>query len=84
MIGTMPYFYKGENYYPCELSALSVKVDFENGKKLKTKPTCIYTEEEIKQKLNIKLVDNWDAKNKKVIKTSNLIISSIPKGKGSK
>lgn len=77
IIGTMPFFYKGGLCYPCELSATSVKVDFKNGKAPKEQPTCFYTEEEIKQKLDIKLIDGWDIKTKKVVKKSNISVSSM-------
>lgn len=75
-----PYFTAKNKVYPCSVSADVVTVDFKNPIKL-TKDfsfDCFYTENEIKKKLGVFIVDTWDVQNNKVVKVSNKTVSSIP------
>lgn len=73
-----PYYYNGSKVFACSISANAVTVDFNNPVRFKDKIECVYTEDEIKRKLGIFMVDSWDAEKEKVVKVSNKTISSIP------
>ena len=75
-----PYFAKDGQFYKCSISANRVFVDFEKPAKIKAKPKAFYTIDEVRHFLNIRLVDGWDAVNKKIIKVSNQTISSLNAG----
>ena len=63
--------------FPCSVSANRVEVDFKNPVDKVDANGCIYTESEIRKRLNIKMIDSWDAENEKVVKVSNKTVSSI-------
>ena len=76
-----PYYTNGSKVFACSLSADKVTVDFNNPVSFKEEIefNCIYTEDEIKRRLGIFLIDTWDGKNQKVVKKTNKPISTIPK-----
>lgn len=76
-----PYYTNGSKFFACSLSADKVTVDFNNPVSFKEEIefNCIYTEDEIKRRLGIFLIDTWDGKNQKVVKKTNKTISTIPK-----
>ena len=50
------------------------RYDLNNPRDLST----VYTEDEIKRRLGIFLVDTWDEENQKIVKKTNKTISTIP------
>ena len=72
-----PYYFNGNSVYPCSVSAEKILVDWKNPIKEKFKIEGVYNENEIKHRLNLKMVDSWDEKNQKVVKVANQTISSI-------
>ena len=76
-----PYYTNGSKVFACSLSADKVTVDFNNPVSFKEEIefNCIHTEDEIKRRLGIFLIDTWDGKNQKVVKKTNKTISTIPK-----
>lgn len=72
-----PYYTTGCKAFPCSVSANRVEVDFKNPVDKVDANGCIYTESEIRKRLNIKMIDSWDAENEKVVKVSNKTVSSI-------
>ncbi|RHT97934.1 MULTISPECIES: hypothetical protein [Erysipelotrichaceae] len=72
-----PYYTTGCKAFPCAVSANRVEVDFKNPVDKVDANGCIYTESEIRKRLNIKMIDSWDAENEKVVKVSNKTVSSI-------
>lgn len=73
----LPYYIKDDKIYPCIITATAYKVDFKSPNKKPNKIDCILTDEEVRAKLGIRLVDGWDAVNNKVKKVSNKKVSSI-------
>lgn len=72
-----PYYTTGCKAFSCAVSANRVEVDFKNPVDKVDANGCIYTESEIRKRLNIKMIDSWDAENEKVVKVSNKTVSSI-------
>ena len=68
LVNEKPYYTNGSKVFPCSLSAEVTTVEF----------NCIYTEDEIKQRLGIAYVDTWDEENQKIVKKTNKTISTIP------
>lgn len=81
LVKDKPYYTNGSKVFACSLSADKVTVDFNNPVSFKEEIefNCIYTEDEIKRRLGILLIDTWDGKNQKVVKKTNKTISTIPK-----
>ena len=80
LVNEKPYYTNGSKVFPCSLSAEVTTVDFKNPARLDKDATfnCIYTEDEIKQRLGIAYVDTWDEENQKIVKKTNKTISTIP------
>ena len=83
LVKEKPYYTNGSKVFACSLSADKVTVDFNNPVRFKEEVefNCIYTEDEIKRRLGIFLVDTWDEENQKVVKKTNKTISTIPNRK---
>lgn len=72
-----PYYYYDKRIFPCSISADSIIIDTKKPLKKKVEIKSIFTEDEIRHRLNIMMIDVWDPKEQKVIKKSNQIISSM-------
>ena len=77
IVNSKPYYTTGSKVFACSISANEIKVDFESPIKIEDKVECVYTENEIKQRLGIKLIDSWDENEQKVVKKSNITVSSL-------
>lgn len=75
-----PYYLNCGKVFYCSISADRVTVDFKNPFVMPKnwKIDTIYTEDEIKAKLGIFLVEMWDEELQKVVKVSNKIFNTIP------
>lgn len=72
-----PYYYYDERIFPCSISADSIVIDTKKPLKKKVEVKSVFTEDEIRHRLNIMMIDVWDSNEQKVIKKSNQTISSI-------
>lgn len=73
-----PYYYYDGRIFPCSISADSIIVDTKNHLKKKVEVKAVFTEDEIRHRLNIMMIDVWDPNEQRIIKKSNQTISSIP------
>lgn len=77
LINGMPFCYDGERAYPIQIDAFKVFILKDNPIPVKTMIGCVYTEDEMRIRLGIKKIDDWDEVNKKVVKKSNKSVSSV-------
>jgi hypothetical protein len=77
LINGMPFCYDGERAYPIQIDAFKVFILKDNPIPVKTTIGCVYTEDEMRMRLGIKKIDDWDEVNKKVVKKSNKTVSSV-------
>ena len=73
----MPVCYDGERAYPIQIDAFKVFILKDNPVPVKMTIGCVYTEDEMRMRLGIKKIDDWDEVNKKVVKKSNKSVSSV-------